>query len=271
MIQYFDTLQTIYLVIIVFLLGACVGSGMNCLAYRIVTKKKWSGRSRSACPECGHTLSLFDLIPIFSWVFLGGKCRYCKKKISARYPITEVITGLCFVAVILKFDITVMSLTAAILVACLLALSVVDLDTFEIPDRFIIIPAIVRILYVGIKSAITDGFPGCLKALGSCILPGIIMGGGVLLLSLFMDKVLKRESMGGGDIKFLGMAGLWITLPQILLLLIFACIIGLVFAIAMKKGKGKEFPFGPAISAATFITIIFGETILNAYLSLFSF
>ena len=247
----------LYLALLAFFLGAVMGSALNCLAYRIVRDQKWSS-GRSRCPACGHALSLPDLIPVLSWLCLGGKCRHCGAKISARYVITEALLGLAFVSVLLRFGLSFDALSAAVLVACLLALSLVDLEIQIIPDRFLAIPAAVRLIQIIFSSNFR------------AILPALIFGAGLLVLSLVMDKVLKKDSMGGGDIKLMAVLGLFFTVPECLLLLVIACIVGIFMAaILMKIDSDTAFPFGPALSIAAWVTLMFGQSITGWYLSLF--
>ena len=262
MLSYLPTHIVVYLCALAAVLGLVMGSALNCLAMRIVAGERWSGNSRSACPKCGHTLSALELIPLVSWLIQGGKCRHCKAPISIRYPLTEAILAAVFVAMLLKFGLTAELLSALVFAGCLLCLSLVDLDTQLIPDRFILIPIAVRaaqLLYSG-------GFSALLTA----IVPGFIIAGAVLLLSLIMDKVLKKDTMGGGDIKLLFVIGLYLTLPECLLMVMLACVIGIAMAaILMRVDSETAFPFGPALSIAAVLTMLVGSPIVNWYLSLF--
>ena len=255
-------LTRVYLVALAALLGLVMGSALNCLAFRLARGEKWSG-GRSACPMCGHTLSAADLVPLFSWLFLRGRCRYCGGRVSARYPLTELCLGVVFAALLLRFGLTLQTITAAVLCACLFCLSLVDLDTQIIPDRFLIIPAAVRVAQLL--------WEGGLRGLWRGLWPALVLGVGVLLLVLLMDKVLKKESMGGGDIKLFAMLGLWFSFPCCLLLLIASCVFGLVLAAATAGMKrDTPFPFGPAISAAAFVCLLVGQPVVSWYLGLFA-
>lgn len=250
-----------YLLILAGLLGLVMGSALHCLAYRLAREQKWSG-GRSVCPKCGHTLGALELIPLFSWLIQRGKCRHCGDKISWRYPASEVLLALVFVSVLWRFGLSLQTVSALVFCACLFALSIVDLEIQIIPDRFLLIPAVVRIaqlLYEG-------GFSG----LWTGIWPGLAIGGGILALSLVMDKVLHKESMGGGDIKLLAVLGLYLSFPECLLMLVIACVAGLIIALLLQKAKpDTPFPFGPALSLAGWLTLLFGSGIVNWYLALF--
>ena len=262
MLSYLPTHIVVYLCALAAVLGLVMGSALNCLAMRIVAGERWSGNSRSACPKCGHTLSAPELIPLVSWLIQGGKCRHCKAPISIRYPLTEAILAAVFVAMLLKFGLTAQLLSALVFAGCLLCLSLVDLDTQIIPDRFILIPIAVR----AAQLLFTGGFSALLGA----SVPGFIIAGAVLVISLIMDKVLKKDTMGGGDIKLLFVIGLYLTLPECLLMVMLSCVIGIVMAaILMRVDSETAFPFGPALSIAAVLTMLVGSPIVNWYLSLF--
>ena len=251
----------IYLGVLAFVLGAVLGSGLNCLSYRMARGQKWT-KSHSVCPNCGTELKARDLIPVISWLALKGKCRSCKAPVSPRYFLTETGLGLLFLATLWKFGMTVELLVWLVFLCCLFCLSLVDLETQIIPDRFLLIPAVVRMAQLVIQG----GFP----ALWNGVWPGLVVGGAILVLSLVMDKVLKKESMGGGDIKLLALLGLFFGLGQCLLLVIIACFVGIAMAAILVKAKpGAAFPFGPALSAAAVITMFVGQPLISWYLGLF--
>lgn len=258
-LSYLDTTALVYLLVLCVILGLCMGSALNCLAWRIANKKSWT-KGKSICPACRHELHTRDLIPLMSYIFSKGKCRYCGEKISPRYPLTELGLAVIFVAVFLRYGFTLYTLDIMVLASCLFTLSLIDLDTMTIPDRFLIIPAVCQLVY----AYYYGGFASVWYALWH----GLVLGGAVLLISLFMDKVLKKESMGGGDIKLLFVLGLFLDLPECLLLLVFSCVLGLVMALLLRRSE-KAFPFGPALSAGMLLTLMVGAPIVNWYLGLF--
>ena len=262
MLSYLPTHIVVYLCALAAVLGLVMGSALNCLAMRIVAGERWSGNSRSACPKCGHTLSALELIPLVSWLIQGGKCRHCKAPISIRYPLTEAILAAVFVAMLLKFGLTAQLLSALVFAGCLLCLSLVDLDTQIIPDRFLLIP----ILFRAAELLLTGGFMGLWKG----VLPGLIVSVAVLIFSLIMDKILKKDTMGGGDIKLLFVIGLFLSFPEMLLMVMIACVVGIVMAsLLMKVSPDTPFPFGPALSLAAVIVLFVGSSLIQWYLGLF--
>ena len=262
MFAYLPTHIVVYLYVLAAVLGAVLGSGLNCLSYRLAREQKWTGSQRSVCVHCGHVLAPKDLIPVLSFLFLKGKCRYCGKRLSARYVCTELLLALIFVSILWRFGLTFHTLCVLVLMCCLFCLSLVDLDIQIIPDRFLVIPALVR----GLELVVSGGVSGLLRG----ILPGLIFGGGLLALSLIMDKILKKDTMGGGDIKLLAVLGMFFTIPECLLLLMIACVVGIAMAaVLMKVDSETPFPFGPALAIAAWITMLFGNGLVSWYLGLF--
>lgn len=262
MLELLPTHIIVYLAVLVGILGLVMGSALNCLALRLAKGEKWSGNSRSACPSCGHTLTAADLVPLFSWLLLRGKCRHCGAPISRRYPLTETTLAVVYVCLLVKFGLTLQLITPLIFASCLFCLSLVDLDTQIIPDRFIVIPIVAR----AAELLLTGGAGALLRG----AMPGLIIAGSVLVISLVMDKILKKDTMGGGDIKLLFVIGCFLTLPECLLMVMIACVIGIVMAsILMKLDSETAFPFGPALSIAAIVTMLVGSPIVNWYLSLF--
>lgn len=269
----------IYLCVIAFVFGTVFGSFINCMAWRIAHKESVL-KGRSHCAKCGHILSAADLIPIISYLFLRGRCRYCKDTISPRYMAAEVVCGGGFVLSFLRFGLSFRTLQIIVLFCILLALSLVDFEIYEIPDRFILSGIIWylasswmadrRLNLMGMTVSFLEGGERLsFSAWGTNLLAGMIgglaIGGGMLVLSLLFDHVLGKESMGGGDIKLFFMTCLYLGLIQGVFCLILSCIIGLLIAVVMRSGK---VPFGPAISLAAFFSLLYGESCVNWYLSL---
>ena len=255
----YDIVITSYLLLVSAIFGSVFGSFINCMAWRIVNKESIV-KGRSHCTTCGHVLGVLDLIPIFSYLFSKGKCRYCKESYSPRYMITEVILAVVFMLFAYRYDVSVETLRYMLLSCILLGLSLVDLDSYEIPNRFIIAGIVlwavtIPFMETSIKGQVTTGLLG-----------GICLGGGILSLSLFMDMVLKKESMGGGDIKLFFMLGLYLGPALGLLHLIISCFVGIFFVVILRKNK---IPFGPAISIGAIITLLWGNEFMTWYLGLF--
>lgn len=249
----------VFVSIVLFCFGTVFGSAINCMASRIVANESWI-KGKSHCEHCGHELGFFDLFPVLSYVFLGGKCRYCHTHISIRYVLVEIFCGLSFVLLFLsRKTLDARLLEYLILTIILFGLSLVDLDSYIIPDGFII-AGIINWLVFGLfmadkKSYYLNGLIG-----GFCI------GGFILGMSLLMDRILKKESLGGGDIKLLFMVCLYTGPFKGLLLLFLSCLIGLFFVVLLKE---RKIAFGPSISIATYFVLLYGDRLLSWYLSLF--
>lgn len=258
---YDDITILLYFVIMAAALGAALGSFLNCAAYRIAHGESFvHGRSR--CPDCGHVLSAPDLIPIFSWLFLGGKCRYCKKKISPRYMLTECLFALISVLSLLRWDLSAEYIRNMILASCLFCLSLTDLESYEIPDGCLVIPAAAWFVTLPfVKMGSTE--------ILIYVLTGIGYGAIMLGLTLLFDKLLGKETMGGGDIKLFALTGLYLGAAASLFALFFSCILGLLAgAVRNKKKKGALIPFGPSIALASYAMLLYGDRLVNWYLGL---
>ncbi len=253
-------LLQIYIGILAFLFGACMGSFVTCAADRYLAKQSVL-KGRSYCPACGRTLGFLDLIPIFSYLFLRGRCRKCGAPIPIRCLFTELVSAFVYLAVFLRFGFSFVTLEYLMLLPALLAVALIDRDSMEIPDGLVLYGVV---LFAAFFYLCGDHASRAQDA----ILGALVLGGGMLLLSLGMDFLLKKESLGGGDIKLFAMLGLYTGLAQGVLMLLAACVIGLLLSFSVRKGKDKEFPFGPAIVLAALFTLLAGGEILTWYLSL---
>ena len=253
----------IYCGAVALLLGAVFGSFLNCAAWRLSHGESVL-RGRSHCTACGHVLGAGDLARILSWLFLRGKCRYCGKKIPERYPLTEAVFALLTLLCLLRFDLSWLCLRNWILLCCLFCLSLTDLECMIIPDVCLIIAAAVWGIFLPLTGM---GWP----AVRGGLLAGLIFGGGLLGLSLLMDRILKRDSLGGGDIKLFAVLGLYLGIVGTLFMTVLACLLGLLFAV-LRRGRGggsEPFPFGPAIAAAGTVMLLCGEPLIQWYTGLF--
>ncbi len=252
----------IYFSVLACALGAVFGSFLNCAAWRIAHGESFL-RGHSRCTSCGHALGARDLVPVFSWLAQRGRCRYCGEKISVRYPLTELAFALLTLACLLRFDLTVLCLRNWIFLCCLFCLSIVDLESYTIPDGCLLIAA-------GAWAAALPFLRPGWAAAGRSILAGLVFGGGILLLSLAMDKILGRESLGGGDVKLFAVVGLYLGFVGTLFGMLLACVLGLVFAFLQnrKGGKDRAIPFGPSISLAAAVMLLYGDGFIGWYLGL---
>ena len=250
---------TAYILTLTFLLGCCLGSFADCMAGRLLTGEPiFAGRSH--CDNCKHVLGALDLVPVFSWLFLKGRCRYCKTKVPAESTIVELISGIACCLVVYRYDLSILALRGILLWVVLLTLTLTDLHEWIIPDRLQIAGCVIFL--------VTALFlPNPLSCIFKGLVMGTALGGGMLLLSLLFDRLTGKESLGGGDIKLFFTTGLYLgSAWEILFYLILSCLLGLAFSIVRKE---KRLPFGPSIAAACFFMLLYGGQITRWYTGLF--
>ena len=262
---------TVYCCALALILGACVGSFTACLAWRTLHGESvWRGRSH--CDVCGHVLSARDLVPVVSYLAARGRCRYCGARLSARYVWGEAVSGVVFVSLLLKYDISLQTLEWWLVAAILLACAFADLEGYIIPDRFI---AAGIVLFIG--TLFFSGRP--LKRAADGAIGGFAVALGLLLFVLLMEKLLGREAMGGGDIKLLFLTGLFLGWQGNLLCLFAACLAGIVTGLVSARRAGKDdggdageerrpIPWGPSIAFGAFVAAMIGDQVWVWYLSL---
>lgn len=249
-----------FFVILAALLGAVLGSFLNCAAFRIVRGESFT-KGRSRCPSCGHELGAAELIPVLSWLIQKGKCKWCGEKISIRYPLTEIGFSLITVLCLLRFDLTIVCLRNYVFLCCLYLLTLTDLEDMTIPDGCHITAALAWLvtapfIYTQWKDALY------------CVLAAFVYGGGVLVISLWMDKRMGKDTLGGGDIKLIAVAALYLGLVGSLFCIVFSCLAGLLVHGLAGRRSEPEFPFGPWIALGTAVMLLYGEPLVRWYLSL---
>lgn len=242
----------------VLIIGLILGSFLNVCIYRI-PKGKSISYPPSHCPKCESRLKPIELIPILSYIFNRGKCRYCGEGISPQYPIVELLNGFIYLMLYLKFGLTTLFFKYAILSSLLIVISFIDFKYQIIPDRLNLL-----CLSIGILFTILYGDKWL--ALNSAL--GLIIGGGLFLII----AVVTKGAMGGGDIKLMGALGLCLGWKYTLLISFLSFIIGAIlsiFLLAFKiKGRKDYIPFGPFISIAAVVAMMYGEELIQMYLRL---
>jgi len=243
--------------ILVFAFGISIGSFLNVLIYRIPRKIDFI-KGRSFCPSCEHSLAAKDLIPIFSWLSLKAKCRYCKAKISARYPALEMACGIAAVLLFSFFE-PLHAVFCFALFCVLLCITMIDADTQEIPDSLNIAVAVLAVLSIWL-------FPGPdLLSRGIGILSVSLL---LLIISLFIDG-----AFGGGDIKLMAAAGLLLGWQGNIVAFFIGILLGGFYGIYLlakrKKGRKEHFAFGPCLCVGIFAALLCADRIIDWYLSFF--
>lgn len=255
-----------YCTAVVAVLGLCMGSFLNCMAWRMTHGESvLSGRSH--CTSCGHALGPLDLVPVLSWAFSRGRCRYCGEGVSWRYPATELLCAVMYVSIWLVYGFAIETVELICFASVLLVLSLTDLDTYIIPNATILAAIAIRALYIAAVGVLGQG--DALVLARDSLVGGLAVGVPVYLLSLVMDRVLRRDSLGGGDIKLLFVAGLYFGWAQCLFLVMLACVLGLVLAAVLSR-ESRLIPFGPAIALACWLCMLCGSRVVDWYLGLFS-
>jgi leader peptidase (prepilin peptidase)/N-methyltransferase len=239
--------------------GLLIGSFLNVVAYRLPRGESLV-HPRSRCPHCETQLRAIDNVPVLSWVFLRGRCRYCGAPISARYPLVELTTGALYAAVVASQDDAVRIVLGLLLVTALVPITLIDFDHRIIPNRITGPAAIAAV--IAIAALDTDFLPEALIA--------AVAGGGFF----FIAAVLYPRGMGMGDVKLAGMLGLYLgraVAPAILIALISGVVVGAVIIArkGAKEGRKTAVPFGPFLALGGMIAFFVGNELVDAYLDTF--
>ena len=241
-----------------FLCGSCIGSFLNVVIYR-VPRGISIAKGRSFCPGCGHTLRPLDLVPVFSFLFLRGRCRYCQMKISRRYPLVETIMGL---AALLVFGRTGLTLSLPIEFAAasiLAAAAFIDQDTMTIPNSLIValaVPALALAVFVS--------QPGLLSR---------VIGFFVLSLPMFLLTLAIPDGFGMGDVKLIAVCGFLLGWENNLVAGFIALLLGVGYGIFLmirdKNNRHAHIAFGPYLCIGVFTAMLYGNELIDGYMRLF--
>lgn len=249
-------LPTILFSIILFLYGITIGSFLNVCICRL-PKKENIVTTRSHCVSCGYQLKWYDLIPLFSWLVLGGRCRKCKARISVQYPVIEALNGGLWLTIFFVCGVGIETALYCVLASALLALSVIDFRTYEIPIGFNLV-----IFALGLIRVLTDLTNWTEYAIGF-----FAVSAPLYLIYL----ATKGRGIGGGDIKLMTSAGLLLGWKLILLALVIGCVLGSVIHVLRMKLAGAErvLAMGPYLSAGIFVSALWGERVISWYLGFY--
>ena len=266
-----ETLVTAIAFTTAFTFGACIGSFINVVAYRIPAKISLI-YPPSRCPHCLHGLGATENVPVLGWLWLRGRCRWCKNIISSRYPIVEAVTGLIFTLVFWRFGYSIETIGYCAFLSWLLSLSLIDLDTMTLPACLTKSGLILGLVFQGVVgwhdrgSQIADrlmfGISGSVS--------GIWLLEIIALIGLIM---LGQQAMGDADGKLMATIGAWIGAKYVLLSAFIACGVGSIIgggAIALGIiSKKQPIPFGPFLALGGACSLFFGDALINAYLNTF--
>ncbi|KYH30370.1 MULTISPECIES: prepilin peptidase [Clostridium] len=244
--------------IVIFISGLILGSFLNVCIYRIPHGKSIS-YPPSHCTNCKIRIKPYDLIPIISYVLLKGRCRYCNNKISIRYPLIELFTGIIFVGVYIKYGLSIKFIKFAVLFCFLIVIGIIDYDTTDVYDNTIIWGGVFGFIFLAINIY--------LKLPVKTYLLGALVGG--VFISII---ILLSGGMGWGDAEICTLCGLYLGIKLTILTLFLSLIIGGTLGgilILLKKKSRKDYiPFGPFIVSAAMIAMFLGERILKWYFNI---
>lgn len=218
---------------------------------------------RSRCPNCGHQITALENIPIISYLFLRGRCSECKTPISKRYPIVELVTGILSLYVIYHFGVNWQGAAALVFTWCLIALTMIDYDTYYLPDS-ITLPLFWLGLIVNYYGFFTD--------FSSAFWGGIFGYMSLWLLNQGYKLLRGQDGMGAGDFKLLALLGAWMGWQMLIQIALFSSLVGAVIGISLmfikNRDKNHHIPYGPYLAIAGWIAFLFGDEINRQYLKI---
>lgn len=265
------TLMQIITITLTILLGLCVGSFLNVVIYRIPNNMSLA-KPASHCPKCKNQIKWYDNIPVLSYIFLGGKCRHCKEKISFRYPFVELLNCVMWFLCLLFFTNFIIPsfelnwlrfVTSCVVSSTLICIFFCDLDNMEIPEIFqliLLLCGLILLLDNPSKENIM------LKVFG-------FIGAGALfiIVNLIFRLIKKRDGIGFGDVELVACAGLILGGYKMILALTLSCVVGgiaLLIIASIRKDKNREYPFAVILTAGIAFSMFAGDFIVNWYLTM---
>lgn len=254
------------------MLGAAVGSFLNVVIYRLP-----AGLSvlhpPSRCPRCHTRLKPYDNVPVFGWLWLRGRCRYCQAPIAVRYPLIEAFVGVLFLVTFWHFGLSWYTPGFWLLLSWLVALALIDLDTLTLPNALTQSGLVVGLLVQAGWGLTQAGGEGAIQQAISGLI-GAVLGIWLFeIITLVASLGLGQTAMGGGDAKLAAMLGAWLGWQGVLLSGFLACLVGAIVGgggIALKLiSRRQPIPFGPFLAVGAVITVFWGEILISAYRQFF--
>lgn len=264
------------------LFGLVIGSFLNVCILRLPQEVSVT-KPRSRCPECKKLIPWYDNVPILSYMILGARCRYCKVKISARYPLVEALNGLVSVLLYLKYGLTTEWFIYLAFSGALIVLAFIDLDHRILPDLITLngiwvgilasvflaepSPLIARVLRM---AGVETTNPRIIALVASLI--GVVVGGGLLWgVAEAYIRVRGIEGLGFGDVKMMAMVGAFLGAPLTLLTIMIGSLVGSIIGLAFirlaSKSRQYELPFGTFLSLAGIICVLYGNDLIRWYIT----
>ncbi|HUU38526.1 MAG TPA: prepilin peptidase [Candidatus Desulfaltia sp.] len=249
--------------IVIVLFGLVWGSFLNVVIYRLPRglSLMWPP---STCPQCGTRIKAYDNIPVLSYLLLRGKCRACGLKISAAYPLVELLTPVCFLLLYARFSLSVSFFASCLFASALIALCFIDLYHQILPDEITLPGLALALLYSGFRPDMT------LRQ----ALVGAVAGAGFLLVIYGAYLLLrKKEGLGMGDVTMMLLVGAYLGWVKAFFTLLVGSFVGALVGLFLLSFRKKDLqfalPFGTFLAPAAFFALVWGDRIINAYLSLF--
>ncbi len=270
-------MQEVITKIFIFIFGSCIGSFLNVCIFRMPQEKYSIISPSSYCPSCKKSIFWYDNIPVLAFLFLGGRCRFCKAKISFQYPLVEILAGLAFLAVYIGWGISLDALILDVFICGLIVSTFIDIKWRIIPDEISLGGIAVGLIFALLKSLpIIKEFPR-IPLVDSFF--GVIIGGFLVYASgqlgnFLFFKLMKKESIegetesiGGGDVKLLAMIGSFIGWKLAILTFFIAPFLGAAVGVyVLLRKKSHLIPYGPFLSIAALLALIYGDTIIRLLL-----
>ena len=260
------------------LFGLCIGSFLNVVIYRlpIILNNQWTAQAheflnttapsspafslikpRSQCPNCSNQIQWFYNIPLISWIYLKGQCAYCQSPISKQYILIEVLTAFFFMLNLFIFGPSIHCVLACIFISIIIILSVIDLKTYLLPD-----PLTLSLLWIGLLANYFNLF----TSLENSLLGAAIAYLSLRSVSFIFYLITKKEGMGFGDFKYLAALCAWTGIENFSMILLIACITGILFSLYRKlftSLDSREIPFGPSLSVGGLIAFYYSTPALQ--------
>ena len=262
--------MNIFEILLTIIAGLIIGSFLNVCIYRLPRERSVI-RPRSFCPSCEHTIPWYDNIPVLSFLILRGRCRFCKKKISPRYILVETLTAGLFLLFVSQFGIGAVSSVYIVLGCALLVSTFVDFEYQIIPDE-ITYPGMALGALLAVAFPVLHGTDNRLFSFLDSI-AGLLLGGvliyaiaaaGTVLFRKKLQELGEESAMGGGDVKYLAMIGAFLGYKAVIFIFLLAPFFGVIVGLIAKfKYKKDIIPYGPYLSIATIVVIVWGKKILN--------
>ena len=261
------------IIFITAIIGLLIGSFLNVCIYRMPIKESII-TPRSHCPKCNHMIPWYDNIPVISFIALLGKCRFCKKRISLRYVIVEILTPIVFVLLVKQLGFNVITLIYVILSCGLIIATFIDVERQIIPDEItyggMILGLVLSVIFPHLHET-TSRFYSLRTSFSGLLLGGLLIYAIAWIGTIAFKKKLKEigeeTAMGGGDVKYLAMIGAFLGWKGVIIIFFLAPLFGLVIGVIEKlRRKADIIPYGPYLSLAAIIVILWGDDIIRMFL-----